>query len=65
MLRSATKVLLLNWRWEFWRRGGRPRIDHELRALICRMKERRRKSFPRCLRGSSARVRRTPGFYVL
>src|SRR5208337_1317095 len=25
------------WRWKFWRRGGRPRIDRELRALIRRM----------------------------
>ena len=25
------------WRWNSWRRGGRPRIDHELRALIRRM----------------------------
>jgi len=25
------------WRWKSWRRGGRPRIDRELRALIRRM----------------------------
>jgi transposase InsO family protein len=25
------------WRWKSWRRGGRPRIDGELRALIRRM----------------------------
>jgi Homeodomain-like domain len=26
------------WRWKSWRRGGRPRIDGELRALIRRMR---------------------------
>ena len=25
------------WRWKSWRRGGRPRIDRELRELIRRM----------------------------
>src|SRR5580658_3380739 len=27
------------WRWKSWRRGGRPRIDGELRALIRRMSQ--------------------------
>jgi hypothetical protein len=25
------------WRWKSWRRGGRPRIDRDLRELIRRM----------------------------
>ena len=37
MLRWHRRGFRAYWRWKSWRRGGRPRIDRELRALIRRM----------------------------
>ena len=37
LLRWHRRGFRAYWRWKSWRRGGRPRIDRELRALIRRM----------------------------
>jgi Homeodomain-like domain len=37
VLRRHRRGFRAYWRWRSWRRGGRPRIDHEVRELIRRM----------------------------
>jgi len=37
LLRWHRRGFRAYWRWKSWRRGGRPRIDRELRALIRQM----------------------------
>jgi hypothetical protein len=37
LLRWHRRGFRAYWRWKSWRRGGRPRIDRDLRALIRRM----------------------------
>ena len=39
LLRWHRRGFRAYWRWKSWRRGGRPRIDRELRALIRRMRK--------------------------